>query len=391
MSRPLRIPRPETPLHLYRHLLRESSYLPPFVRTVIDSRIKERFRRHQNNEWEKPIKTAMRRGNHELRALRAAVAGDLPRMQKVLFLAFGRTGWRRRELMDILAKREETPDDHPNALEEPPRLEKRAKDDPAALDREEDWLDHWDLPKIMAFARSQTRDCEQNNKPGRPLQGKQLDFEQEIPKIDIWGRPLARKLKRGKIRRGWKLIAEKILPPLPAREWDMLRDLVSGKGIDPKWAFSHRRALAQSPTGTEQDPHPWKWEAYATRAVSIVDYQINRKNKLLSGAQGDGTPWGDPEPINVHKWTPQLWRRLLSQVFKLTAKMQRIPGGNGWDIVWGSGSFKPPAADAGAMEFLEGYARPVVPEYKPNPERRARRAARKAEKAAASAQGQARP
>jgi hypothetical protein len=377
---------------LYRHLLRESSYLPPFVRTVIDSRIKDRFRRHQNDEWEKPIKTAIRRGNHELRALRAAVAGDLPRMHKVLFLAFGRTGWRRRELMDILAKREETPADPSKPFEGLPGLEKRAKDELAAAERKEDWLDHWDLPKVMAFARSQTRSCEQNNRPGRPLLGKQLNFEQEIPKIDIWGRPLARKLKRGKTRRGWKQIAERMLPPLPAREWDILSDLVSGKGIDPKWAYSHRRALAQSPTGTKEDPHPWKWEAYATKPVAIVDYQTNRKNKLLSGAQGDGTPWGDPEPSNVHKWTPQLWRRLLFQVFKLTAKMQRKPDGKGWDIVWGSGSFKPPAADAAAMEFLDGYARPVAPEVKPNYERRARRAARKeAEEAQAPAQRQSRP
>ncbi|KAK0620656.1 hypothetical protein B0T14DRAFT_430128 [Immersiella caudata] len=377
MSRPLRIPPPQTPLHLYRHLLRESSYLPPIVRTVIDGRIKERFCRRQHDEWEKHIKTAMRRGRHELRALRAAVAGDLPRMRKVVLTAFGRMGFRRRQLMDVLAKREETPAEPTTAADGAVRLDKHAEKEIPAAEREEDWLDRWDLPKVVAFARSQARSCEQSNRPGAPLQAKQLNFEAEIPKTDIWGRPLAKKLKRIKVRKGWGRIAERILPPLPAREWDMLSDLASGKGIDPKWAYAHRRTLARSLTGLEEDPHPWKWKAYATKPVSIVDHQLSMKNKLLSGSLGDGTPWGDPEPRDVHRWTPRLWKRLLFQTFRLCAKMQRKPDGKGWDIVWGAGTFKPPAANGTAMEFLEGYV-PPAPEHTPNPERRARKNAAKA-------------
>ncbi|KAK0642153.1 hypothetical protein B0T16DRAFT_334005 [Cercophora newfieldiana] len=358
MSRPLRIPRPETPLHLYRHILRESSYLPPFARSIVDGRIRARFRRHQRDEC---AKTAIRRGNHELRALRAAVAGDLPRMYRLMFECFGRNGWRRRELMDELVRK-----DAPSDSDE---LEKYAEEKHAALasppQHRPDWLDHWDVDKVMAFARSQVNCCEQNNRPGQELTGKHLVLEHpQTPKTDIFGRPLPKNRVRANLRRAWKKIAERILPPLPPAEWDMLRDLASGKGIDPKWAYTHRRALAKSASGVEGDPQPWKWEVYVVRPVALVDHQVSKKNKLLSGALDDSSPNGDLEPLNCHRWTPQLWKRMLAQIWRLSAKMEKKPDGKGWDIVWGKDTFKPPVANAATMEFLQGYVPPPMDKRK---------------------------
>jgi len=344
MSRPLRIPRPETPLHLYRHLLRESSYLPPFARVVVDGRIRNRFRRHQESER---VELYLRQGNHELRAIRAAVAGDHPRMYKLIMGCFGRTGFRRRELLDALL-RKETPVDSAE-------LEKYTKEARAlaSASRKKDWLDEWDLKKALTFATSQTLCCEQVRKPGQPLQGKQLHIKSYIPDTNLWGSPLSEKSVHSKSRKAWKRVADRVLPPLPPSEWDMLRDLASGKGISPEWAYTRRRALGQTLSGIEEDAHPWRWRSYATKAVAAVDYQANKKNKLLSGALDDNSPFGDPQPLHCHKWTPKRWQRLLEQVWHLTAKMTKKADGSGWDITWGMPMFTPLVADAAEMEFFE--------------------------------------
>jgi hypothetical protein len=83
-----------------------------------------------------------------------------------------------------------------------------------------------------------------------------------------------------------------------------------------------------------------------------VDYQANRKNKLLSGALDDNSPRGDPEPLDTHTYTPNRWKRMLMQIWRLSAKMERKPDGKGWDIVWGTADFPLPVAD---MEFFEGF------------------------------------
>src|SRR4051794_19051413 len=137
MSRPLRIPRPGMTLHLYRHLLRESSYLPPFARSTVDYRIKGRFRRHRDAEGGR-LDMHLSNGHRELRTMRAAVAGDMPRMYKLLLQCFGRIGHRRRRLLEDLLQKEPMTDTE--------KLEKGSKtqEEDAVPPRKPDWLDKWD-------------------------------------------------------------------------------------------------------------------------------------------------------------------------------------------------------------------------------------------------------
>ena len=99
------MPRPVTaipgflpPLYLYRHLLRECSYLPPAWRETITSAIRGRFRRHRRKD---PRAKAHRAGAfNALRSLRAANGGDKIVMERFIQRGLGRSGQRRRQLLD---------------------------------------------------------------------------------------------------------------------------------------------------------------------------------------------------------------------------------------------------------------------------------------------------
>lgn len=351
MSRPLRIPKPQTPLHLYRHLLREASYLPPPARPFIDKQIKDRFARARDDTEDRSAKH-IREAHHDLRYLRAANAGDMARMRRVLFLAFGRLGRRRRELMSDLVLR-----DVPTDTE---ALEKYAAEAYAIAseNRKIDWLDSWDVEKLRRFARSQV-EAELNNSPKPPLTIHQTIPAKAIPAENSWGRPLAPKLYRTKLKKLWKAVADKCMPPLPREEWETLR-AIAEETVQGRWLPPPRRALARIITRDGQGGHKWNWQAYAVKPVAVVDRLANRRNKLLTGALDDNTPTSDPQPIGCHNYTRRAWRRMMSDVWHLSATMEKKPSGRNWDIAWGGTVFRPPPATAtpGAMEFFKDFPQP---------------------------------
>ncbi|AEO67368.1 uncharacterized protein THITE_2116278 [Thermothielavioides terrestris NRRL 8126] len=364
MSRPLRIPHPTTPLHVYRHLLREASYLIPIARPFVDEQIKARFRKHRDDDAEKS-RQRLRQAHHELRALRAANAGDMARMRRVLLRAFGRVGRRRRELMADLVRRET-----PANTEE---LAKYAAETSAiAAERKLDWLDRWDVDKLRTFARSQV-EANLINSPKPPLTAPQTSPQKHIPAENSWGRPLPRRLARTKLKKLWKMVADKCMPPLPKEEWERLGGLAEGRlqaqEQDLRWLPPPRRPVAQSRSGDDvPGSRIWDWRSYVVKPVARVDRQANRRNKLLSGAVDDNTPTGDPEPLGCHKYTARSWRRMLESIWQLTATMEKKPQGQGWKVVWGKASFQPTAASAENMEFFTDF--PAVQELQPPRKRR---------------------
>ncbi|KAK3290401.1 uncharacterized protein B0H64DRAFT_57444 [Chaetomium fimeti] len=350
MSQPLRMPKPETALHLYRHILREASYLPPIARRPVDKQIKDKFRR--NREDEDKITKHLRQANHDLRALRAANAGDMGRMRRVLLRAFGRIGRRRRELISQLVHR-----DIPTNTEE---LAKYAAQmaDIAERYKTLDWMDEWDLEKLRTLARSQVH-ADPNNAPKAAITDNQTAPEKNLPKENSWGRPLPRKLARTKLKNMWKALADKVMPPLPVAEWKKLEAIADGTMSGP-WLPPPRRPLAQTAPEDAQKSQSWNWQSYAIRPVAVVDRQANRRNKLLSGAVDDNTPTGDPPAIDRHKFTPRTWRRLLSNIWQLSPAMTKKPNGKGWDVTWGGLEKQPPPARASNMEFFRDF--PAVEE-----------------------------
>lgn len=340
MSHTLRIPPPTTALHLYRHLLRESSYLPPFARTYVDSRIKYRFRLKHLNRTQQAIRA--------LRMLRAANAGDIERMRKVLLHCFGRMGQRRRELLaQFVLKPAIIPSDSEEVAK---YAEVAATAAQSPNTRDWDWLDRWDVDKIRTFALSQVS-AGLDRSPRPDIRWQHLKMSKYTPDKNIWGRTPSLKLTRSRLRKAWKLIIHRILPPLPKEEWEHLRHLATSenKWVDPK----QRRPVAQSLLGECKDIQHWKWRDYTIWPVAAVDRQAAKKYKLLSGATDNNTPTGDPQGINCHTYTPSLWRRLLRHIWSCSAYMERKPDGSGWNIVWGGSRQSPGFVDAPAKEFFE--------------------------------------
>jgi len=85
------------PRHLYRHILRETSYLPPAIRATITTEISSRFHRHRGNDPHSDKHRA--RAANVLRKLRAANSGNKKWMEELMMHAFARKGARRRNLM----------------------------------------------------------------------------------------------------------------------------------------------------------------------------------------------------------------------------------------------------------------------------------------------------
>ncbi|KAK4188898.1 hypothetical protein QBC35DRAFT_179918 [Podospora australis] len=349
MSRPLRLPPPSTTLGLYRHLLRESSYLPSLARPFIDEQIKHRFR--SNKDDENHLAERIRDAKHDLRYLRAANHGDLVRMRRVLLRAFGRLGRRRRELiLDLVGggKTAQSEAKEPSSEDKSEQEEKKM--------RESDWLDRWDTKTLAAFAKSQVNSSVINS-PKAALTAPQASPEKNLPTENSWGRPFPAKPLRTKLKKRWKQVAEKVLPPVPKDEWEKIGLVAQGKFEEAGFRVPSRRPIARMPTGDEGIIQPWKWHLYATKPVAVVDIQKSREYKLLSGLRDLDTPTGDPQPLNCHKYTPRLWRRLFAGIWQLTATMEKKTEGGRekLDISWGKTEFRPPTARAAPKntEFFE--------------------------------------
>ncbi|KAK3312579.1 hypothetical protein B0H66DRAFT_452348, partial [Apodospora peruviana] len=337
MHRYLQLPHPKTVLHLYRHLLREASYLPSVARPFIDAEIKKRFRRRRNLTADfKLYPHYVQQGHHDLRLLRASNAGDLLRMRRVLFEAFGRTGARRRLLMKGLT----TPEIPFDATR--PLWYAKRPNDVAPMLRLPDFLDKWNLEKVKSFAGSQLA-TSLRNAPKREVKSRQLSPEKLLPTESIWGFPLVPELARNKLKRGWKDLADKLYPPIPKAEWETLRRVTEGRASDKEFFVPARRPVARglASTSASAAEEAWDWQKYATHPASISTVQTNRRNTLLSGLVDDNTPTGTPEPLVCHRYRPRLWRRLFSHIFQLTSYMEPTPeqllhpSGKKYTIEWG--------------------------------------------------------
>ena len=90
------------PIHLYRHILREITYLPQPVRDATKLSVRARFYQHRDtNQF---TARRLKRCHNVLRTLRAANCGHRLTYRHVVSRAFGRAGGRRRSLLTAFTK-----------------------------------------------------------------------------------------------------------------------------------------------------------------------------------------------------------------------------------------------------------------------------------------------
>ncbi|CAJ2512548.1 Uu.00g055630.m01.CDS01 [Anthostomella pinea] len=322
---PLQIPHPTAPLHLYRQLLREASYLPPLCRPWIASRIQTRFRDCRSKEDPKPY---VQQAHHSLRYLRSANGGHLERLLHLCYLATGRVGKRRRRLS--AAYLSQRPANDTAGLED--EVKSLQDDNTLSADRAPDWLDNWAVDKIFAIASSQV---ERQSKDWPHLMRRQLRPKDVIPTENSFGRPLHKGLARNKLKRHWASVLRQLLPPLPSGEWERLRALTRGEAGADELRSPVRRPVAQS-TSDLTNPIQWDWAKYVTRPARANERGNSRKMKSLTAEEGED-PRGPARPIGVRVLGPRkLKRGLYGRVWDASPIIERNSRNGKWLVTWGN-------------------------------------------------------
>ncbi|UNI20509.1 hypothetical protein JDV02_006589 [Purpureocillium takamizusanense] len=346
-----------SPLHLYRHILREVSYLPPAFRATISSRIRNRFHRHR--KYDPRAKAHLSRASNTLRTLRAANSGDPRAMGGLISKGFGRSGGRRRELMAQLVK----PQGPSNSQELEALLDQpstthssastSAAEAPCPKKPKNAFFLKWDQKKLLQLMQSQRKQHKDTRGtaswPSRTLKGS--DPNTTVPTSTIWGKPPAESLIRTKKARWWKLNADKIMPPLGKGEWDLLERLSNGAQGEAEWAVPARRPTAKPVAGPESMAESFDWESWATQPAATVERRNSMWQRKRSGGSDNG-PYAGREQTS---YFPARWfRRAYNRTWQLTPTMSQDPKTLRYSFRWGSVQPKFPPPTAAQLEIFEG-------------------------------------
>ena len=376
------MPAPHNPLlpgsllskHLYRHLLREASYLPPAIRPPLESQIRARFRAGRPNS--ELTKVRRKTGHRILRRLRAANSGDTSVMLDLIYKAFGRTGKRRRELVNQLVQRDAPAD--ADALEDIINSTAGSQSDPAVSNKQEKthrkdqevapianptirkknrFLLKWDLQKLNGFLKSQRTQYDKTvQRMSWPVNeiGALRDTNQ-APDKNIWGKPV----HPGRIETlraaWWKKSVEKIMPPLDKESWELLSNLVAGsQEHDSKWKVPDaRRAQANQMSDIDNsDCVPdWVVEAHATKTATRAEQGRTRSQKQRTGQEVTG-----PYDSNLKEkaCSPRFFRRAYLKTHLLSSTLEHNPNTLETVVKWGTQGARIPTASARQMAIFDG-------------------------------------
>src|SRR2546423_4505710 len=207
---------PTNPLHLFRSLLRECTYLPDRrARSYMHDYVLWSYRTYlpKVKEGRKPIAfkrqvRLLHRGRKWLSVLQRANEGYLKPLEKVLMMTYGRTGKRRRELMQKLM------------APEPPQTHEEV----AAFSFPKQYVDGWKPPaKVQALMRSQARQQVWLDRSSAKVKTKA-----KIPAENSWGKPTPQCRVINMTHAWYVKHVEQVFPPLPDHEWEELRSFAVG-------------------------------------------------------------------------------------------------------------------------------------------------------------------
>ena len=284
-------------LHLFRSLLRECTYLPdPRARSYMHNYVFWSYRTYlpKVKEWREPISfkrqvRLLHRGRKWLSMLRRANEGYLKPLEKVLMLTYGRTGKRRRELMEKLM------------APEPPQTHQEV----AAFSPPRPHVKDWKPPaKVDALLRSQSRQQAWLDKLSAKVKTKT-----EIPVENSWGKPMPQSRVANLTHKWYVKQVGLLLPPLPEWECEELRSLATGEIV---WRESAQR-----------------------RARPLEDANALSENVLLEGPD-KGHTFDDFVNGRPHVITPQIMRRLWAMIFRHVPVLSWNEARAKWTVQWGS-------------------------------------------------------
>ena len=208
-------PRDSTALHLFRALLRECSYLPdPLAQEYFKKHTITRFRRHWASEpslSRERQNQLLKTGRKGLSFLSRANNGRSKELYQILSYAYGRSGRRRRDLIDELQAPQAPIDTTVQTNEtlkpgvsnaKTPRLTAQAE-----------------AIAISQFRSKISRDHKGEIKSPRP----------KIPKENAWLRPMPLVRVKNLTADWYAKTLDRLFPPLPEKDHRRLRGLASGE------------------------------------------------------------------------------------------------------------------------------------------------------------------
>lgn len=362
-------------LHLYRHILREVSYLPPAFRQEIASTIQTRFHRHRRNAHHP--QTRVTRALGLLRILRGANSGDRRAMDGLMTKGFGRIGSQRRSLMSklvqpqgpsnnaaleaLLDKRQEEQD--ASGVTEQPSNDSVSDDSAKKAPKKpkNGFFQEWNQERLAKIMRSQVEQFGKTRSTAdwqaRPI--KRFDPDALIEGTNIWGKPHAENVVRTKRARWWRRAANKIMPPLAEGKWNLLGRLSAGaQEKDPDWKVPERRPLAQTLHGEDMKSPVWDWKAHASHAANRAEKprslsQHQRTGRIDSGPYGAGD--------GQRSLSPRAFRRAYNRTWQMTPHMKQDPNTLKYSYVWGSLLAKAAPPTKEQLDMFEGVSANAKP------------------------------
>ncbi|KAK4544486.1 hypothetical protein LTR36_004057 [Oleoguttula mirabilis] len=245
--------------------------------------------------------------------LRRANEGERRPLLRVLFMAYGRTGKRRHELMlPLLSKagQEElqglvrTERDGTGrgpasgvGLEDPPPRNPTAE----GVNRGQ-WAPYAPglTPQMRALLQSQIR-----NPPPNLTRPTLRRLQPRIEELNSWRQPMPRSRVKNQTKKWYADLLGKVHPPLPTDEWNRLRGLVTG--AVPAGMVHRRKPLAK--------PGP-----------NALELLVKFGKPNIGAAPGNR---------DAHRITPRFMRRMWAQVFSQCPLMEWDAERQEWKVTWG--------------------------------------------------------
>ena len=295
------------------------------------------------------------------RFLERAGQGNHDDLKKLLFLTYGRTGKRKRELIRDLIRPPET------SLPE----DEKALEDLIQNPMGRQALNFKPNAKFHSFLRSQVA-----NSPAENPKAKIRHLIAKIPDENIWGRSVPLKLQKSLRKKWWANTLDKVLPPIPLHEFDRLRDLSSGKIPieDPPPHRCRPKFIVKALTEQENDSRVWELLKNPARLPNSTIDEVMFDPELGLVLSKEGETERKPAAADKEKPPEKAWgegpdrirymRRLYATIWNLTSVMAQDEVTKLWVTTWGGGRTKahsgevtaPSAKDEELFEGLEDEA-----------------------------------
>jgi hypothetical protein len=333
--------------HVLRGILRECTYLPDqHAATWIRQHAISRFRSYESKnkgrfydeEYKIRLETLRRKSRQAMYQLQRANEGDRKMLLKALSMAYGRTGKRRRELLQPLLSIQEHETDEksitehnvaeiPDALvssstsarqsdnnldslmgscSSEPATSTRAPHKKSAKGRADEPVKAKvkayinDLPaELRALVQSQIAAS-----PPALARRNPRRLGLEIPELNSWYKPMPDVRVKNKLSEWYASLLSTVQPPLPDHEWQHLRDLALGVN----------RAQPPIPRRTNLTAPP-----------SVLEMVVSRGKLPDSLFRKD----------YAHKITPRFMKRLWVEVFSQCSLMNYDSASDKWNVIWG--------------------------------------------------------